>query len=102
MSWRAGQPAGWRAGGLAGQLAGWYSNHRKSKLQKRKILKYKKYLAKTKSSFYTFNEFLFVFQTYNKGLFTKKILNPFLEMKVKNILVFAVVFNDFDPKVNQQ
>ena len=32
---------------------------------------------------------MFVFQTYNKGLFAKKILNPFLEMKVKNILVFA-------------
>ena len=66
-----------------------FFNYLKSKLQKRKILKYKKYLEKTKSNFYNFNQFLFVFQTYNKGLFAQKILNPFLEMKVKNILVFA-------------
>tara|TARA_B100001989_G_scaffold206329_1_gene155066 strand:- start:643 stop:1674 length:1032 start_codon:yes stop_codon:yes gene_type:complete len=56
---------------------------------KRKVSRHKNKLNKAKKNYVNFEEILFVFQTHNKANFTYKLLKPFLENKVKNIVAFA-------------
>lgn len=58
-------------------------------LKKRKVIRYKKLLKSERYSFHKYENVLFVFQFFNKRKTCKKLLNIFIEKKVKNIVAFA-------------
>ncbi len=57
--------------------------------KKNKVNQHKKFLIKNSLSFNQFDNVLFVFQFHNKKNSCKKVLSPFLNNKVKNIVAFA-------------
>ena len=57
--------------------------------KKIKVSRHKNFLIKNSLSFNQFDNVLFVFQFHNKKNSCKKVLSPFLNYKVKNIVAFA-------------
>ena len=56
---------------------------------KKRVLAHKDYIDSSSSKFINYPEVLIVFQVFNKQSNCKKLLNPFLEKKFKNIVAFS-------------